>query len=78
MKIQNSFLKRAQIPYDYYTGLQIRDFWRAFHKNHLNEATFKYTDMKQMKCYQRDLASKPLSNYYKIFKIFTFEIYKTR
>ena len=33
------------------------------------------TNMKQMKCYQRDLASKPLSNYYKFFKIFTFEIY---
>ena len=29
-KIQNSFLKRALIPYDYNTGLQIRDFWRDF------------------------------------------------
>ena len=31
-----------------------------------------------MKCYQRDLASKPLSNYYKFFKIFTFKIYNSQ
>ena len=36
------------------------------------------TDMKPMKCYQRGLASKPLSNYYKFFKIFSFEIYNTQ
>ena len=29
-KIQNSFLKRAQIPYDYNIGLKIRDFRRDF------------------------------------------------
>ena len=29
-KIQNSFFKRALIPYDYNTGLQIRDFWHDF------------------------------------------------
>ena len=29
-KIKNSFLKRAQIPYDYNTGLQIKDFWCDF------------------------------------------------
>ena len=29
-KIQNSFLKRALIPEDYNTDLQIRDFWQAF------------------------------------------------
>ena len=29
-KIQNSFLKTALIPYDYNTGLQIRDFWSDF------------------------------------------------
>ena len=34
-KIQNSLLKRALIPYDYNTGVQIRDFWYDFHKNHL-------------------------------------------
>ena len=40
-KIKNSFLKRAQIPYDYNTGLQIRDFDVNFHKNNLKEGTFK-------------------------------------
>ena len=34
--------------------------------------------MKQIKCYQRDLASKPLSNYYKVFNICTFEMYKSQ
>ena len=29
-KVQNSFLKRALIPYDYNTGLKIRDFQRDF------------------------------------------------
>ena len=29
-EIKTSFLKRAQIPYDYNTGLQIRDFWLDF------------------------------------------------
>ena len=29
-KIQNPFFKRALIPYDYNTGLQIRDFWHDF------------------------------------------------
>ena len=29
-KIQNSFLKRALIPYDYNTGLQKREFWCDF------------------------------------------------
>ena len=29
-KIQNSFLKRALIPYDYNTGLQIKNFWHDF------------------------------------------------
>ena len=29
-KIKNSFLKRALIPYDYNTGVQIRDFWYDF------------------------------------------------
>ena len=29
-KIQNSFLKRALIPYDYNKGLQIRNFWHDF------------------------------------------------
>ena len=33
------------------------------------------TDMKQMKCYQRDLVSKPLSNYYVFSKIFKFEMF---
>ena len=36
------------------------------------------TDMKQMKCYQRDFASKSLSNHYKFFKTFTFEIYNSK
>ena len=31
-KIQNSFLKRAQIPYNCNTGLQIRDFLHDFSK----------------------------------------------
>ena len=47
-----------------------------FHKKSLERGDFQEpkTDMKQMNCYQRNLASKPLSNYYKVFKIFTFEI----
>ena len=40
-KIQNSFLKRALIPFDYNTGLQIRDFDVNFHKNNLKEGTLK-------------------------------------
>ena len=40
-KIKNSFLKRAQIPYDYNIGLQIREFDVNFHKNNLKEGTFK-------------------------------------
>ena len=40
-EIKTSFLKRAQIPYDYNTGLQIRDFDHNFHKNNLKEGTFK-------------------------------------
>ena len=48
-----------------------------FHKNQLNEGT-PITDMKQMECYQGDLVSKLLSNYYKFFKIFTFEIYNSQ
>ena len=68
MKIQSSFsfLKRAVIPYDYNTGLQIRDFWRDFHKKSLERGDFEEakTDMKQMSCYQKDLTSNPLSKYY--------------
>ena len=40
-KIENLFLKRALIPYDYNPGLQIRDFGISFHKNHLKEGTYK-------------------------------------
>ena len=40
-KIKNSSLKRAQIPYDYNIGLQIREFDVNFHKNNLKEGTFK-------------------------------------
>ena len=36
-KVQNSFLKRALIPYDYNTGVQIKDFCHDF----LKEGTFK-------------------------------------
>ena len=45
-----------------------------FIKNHFKRGDLQEpkTDMKQMKCYQKDLASKPLSNYYTFFNIFTF------
>ena len=46
-----------------------------YHENHLKwNFQESKTDMKQMKCYKRDLASKPLSNYYNFFKIFSFII----
>ena len=40
-KIQNSFLERALIPYDYNTGLQLGIFSVIFHKNQLKEGNFK-------------------------------------
>ena len=52
---KNSFLRRAQIPYDYKTGLQIRNFGVFFHKKSLERGDFQKpkTDMKQMNCYKR-------------------------
>ena len=49
---KNSFLRRAQIPYDYKTGLQIRNFGVFFHKNSLERGNFQKpkSDMKQMNC----------------------------
>ena len=61
-KIQNLFLKRAQIPYDCNTGLQIRDFFLK--SLEIGDFQEPKTDIKQMNCYQKDLTSKPLSNYY--------------
>ena len=51
-----------------------------FHKKSLERGDFPEpkTDMEQMKSYQRDLASNTLSYYYKLFKIFTFEIYNSQ
>ena len=61
-------------------AIKKRDFLHDLSRKSLERGNFQEskTDMKQMKCYKRDLASKPLSNYYKFFKIFTFEIYNSQ
>ena len=76
-KIQKLFLKRAQIPYDYNTGLQIMIFSMIFDKKSLERGDFQKpkTDMKQMNCYQNDLTIKTLSNYYVSPKIFKFKMF---